>query len=66
MGSASTPTSATWLSVGAASFSGTVLVALSEKKFGIGTVEMFSAGAHLDRRDGRGGQDDAGGPGWWL
>jgi hypothetical protein len=43
-----------------------VLVALSEKKWGIGTVEMSSAGAALDRRDGRGGQDDAGGPSRWL
>ena len=31
-----------------------------------GTVEMTSAGAGLDRRDGRGGQDDAGGPARWI
>ena len=34
-----------------ASFSGTVLVALSEKKLGIGTVEMISAGG-LDDNPG--------------
>ena len=33
---------------------------------GIGTLEMTSAGERDDRRDGRGGEDGAGGSARWL